>query len=116
MIVLIILLVFSIALNVFLVVYLRWLLKKFAFLSENIGDLLNSVEGFSKHLESIHELETYYGDSTLKNLIEHSQQIVKDVEMYKDIYTMFHDDENISFEKLFERGGLYAEEEFEETK
>jgi hypothetical protein len=29
---------------------------------------------------------------------------------------MFHEDEDIDLEKLFEREGLYAEEEFEETK
>jgi len=116
MITLIILLTLSVGINIFLVVYLRWLLKKFVFLSENIGDLLSSIDGFSKHLESVHELETFYGDVTLKNLINHSQQIVRDVEAYKDIYTMFRDDEDIDLEKLFEREGLYAEEEFEETK
>ena len=117
MIALIILLVLSVALNVFLIIYLRWLLRKFAFLSENIGDLISSVDGFSKHLESVHELETFYGDATLKNLIDHSQQIVKDVEMYKDIYTIFHEDEDMDLEKLFEREGLYATEAFnDETK
>ena len=116
MIILIILLVLSITLNTFFIVYLRWLLKKFSFLSENIGDMLTSISGFSKHLESVYELETFYGDTTLKNLIGHSKQIVKDVEIYKEIYTLFHDDENIDLEKLFEREGLYAEEEFEETK
>tara|TARA_Y100000310_G_C20466804_1_gene708053 strand:+ start:91 stop:441 length:351 start_codon:yes stop_codon:yes gene_type:complete len=116
MIALIILLVLSIALNVFFVVYLRWLLKKLSFLSESIGDLLTSISGFSKHLESIHELETFYGDTALKNLIVHSKQIVRDVEIYKEIYTLFHDDENIDLEKLFEREGLYVEEEFEEIK
>ena len=116
MIILIILLVLSVALNVFLIVYLRWLLRKFAFLSENIGDLISSIDGFSKHLESVHELEAFYGDPTLKNLIVHSQQIVKGVEIYKEIYTMFHEDEDIDLEKLFEREGLYAEEEIEEIK
>ena len=111
MIIIVILLALSVTLNIFLMVYLRWLLRKFAFLSENIGDLLSSVTGFSKHLESVYELETFYGDATLKNLINHSQQIVKDVEIYKEIYTMFHDDEDVSLEKLFEREGLYAEEE-----
>ena len=116
MIILIILLTLSVGINIFLITYLRWLLKKFAFLSENIEDLLSSINGFSKHLESIYELETYYGDSTLKNLIQHSQQIVKGIEIYKDIYTMFQDDEDMDLEKLFEREGLYAEESYEEGK
>ena len=116
MIIIAILLALSVALNIFLMVYLRWLLRKFDFLSENIGDLWSSINGFSKHLESVHELETFYGDATLKNLISHSQQIVKDVEMYKEIYTLFHDYEDESLEKLYEREGLYVEEVFEEAE
>ena len=114
MITLILLLILSVGINIFLMVYLRWILKKMSFLSENIGDMLTSLNAFSVHLESIHQLETYYGDATLKNLIVHSKQIVKDVELYKDIYTLFHDDENVELEKLFEREGLYATEALDE--
>ena len=116
MIALVILLLLSITMNIFFIVYLRWLLKKFAPISEGIGDMLSSMSGFSKHLESIYELETFYGDTTLKNLIRHSRQIVKDVEIYKDIYTLFHDDEDIDLKELFEREGLYDEEEIEEIE
>ena len=113
MIILIILLLLSAAMNAFFIVYLRWLLKKFAPISEGIGDMLSSMTGFSKHLEAIHELETFYGDTTLKNLIHHSKQIVKDVEIYKDIYTLFNEEEDVDLKKIFEREGLYDEEELE---
>jgi len=114
MITLIILLVLSIGINIFLITYLRWVLKKLVFLSENIGDLLSSISAFSKHLEGIHELETYYGDLTLKNLIRHSKQLVKDIEMYEEIYTLFHDEGDIELERIFEKEGTYATENFEE--
>ena len=104
MIALIILLMLSVGINAFFIVYLRWLLKKFAPISENIGDMLASMNGFSKHLESIHELEMYYGDSTLKNLIEHSKRIVKNIEIYKDIYTLFHEDDEEGLLDVFEEG------------
>ena len=116
MIIVITLLVLSVGINMFLVFYLRWILKKMAFLSENVGDLLSSISSFSKHVEAIHELETYYGDTTLKNLIQHSKQIVKDVEIYKDIYALFYDDEDIDLKNIFEREGLYDAEELEETE
>ena len=114
MITLIILLVLSFAINVFFVVYLRWVLKKMSFLSENIGDMLSSMEGFSKHAAAVHELETYYGDTTLKNLIQHSKQIINEIELYKDIYTLFNDEEEVELEMLFEREGLYATEALNE--
>ena len=111
MITLSILLVLSMTVNVFFIIYLRWLLKKFAFLSENIGDMIDSMSTFSSHREAIHELETYYGDTTLGNLIQHSKQVVKDIEIYKDIYTLFNEEGDMELEKLFEREGFYAEEQ-----
>ena len=110
----IILLILSVGINVFLVIYLRWVLRKLAFLSENIGDLLSSVSGFSKHLEGVYELETFYGDATLKNLIQHSKNTVKDIELYKEIYTLFQEEDDVELEKLFEREGLHVEDDSEE--
>ena len=104
MIILIALSMLSVGINVFFIIYLRWLLKKFAPISENIGDMLTSMNGFSKHLESIHELEMYYGEPTLKNLIEHSKRIVKDIEIYKDIYALFHEDDEEDLLDIFEEG------------
>ena len=111
MIVLLILFVLSLGVNVFFVVYLRWLLKKFAFLSENVGDMISSMSDFSDHLESLYQLESFYGDATLENLIQHSKQVVKDVELYKDIYTLFNEENDVELEKLFEREEIYATEE-----
>ena len=101
MITLAMLLMLSVGINVFFIFYLRWLLKKFAPISENMGDMLSSMNNFSKHLESIHALEMYYGEPTLKNLIDHSRGMVKEIELYKDIYTLFHDDEE-DMSELFE--------------
>ena len=114
MIILLLLLVLSVGLNVFLVVYLRWILKKLAFLSENIGDLLSSMNSFSKHVESIHNLETFYGEPVLKNLIEHSKQIVQDIEVYEEIYTLFNENDE-EFLNMIE-DEFNAEQENEEDE
>ena len=66
---------------------------------------------FSSHLEAIHELESYYGDTTLGNLIKHSKQVVREIELYKDIYTLFNEEDEEKLGKLFEREGFYAAEE-----
>tara|TARA_Y100000310_G_scaffold233032_2_gene235871 strand:- start:1718 stop:2074 length:357 start_codon:yes stop_codon:yes gene_type:complete len=113
MIVLLISLVLSLGINVFFVIYVRWLLKKLVFLSENIGDMLSSMSTFSSHLEAVHELESYYGDTTLENLIQHSKQVVEEVEIYKEIYTLFNEKEDAELERLFEREGFYATEQEE---
>ena len=108
MIALSIILVLSLAVNIFFIVYLRWLLTKFAFLSENIGDIISSMSTFSEHLGAIHDLETYYGDTTLENLVQHSKQIVREIEIYKDIYTLFNEENDAELEKLFEKEEEYV--------
>lgn len=116
MIVLILILTLSVAANIFLAIYLRWLLKKLAFLSENIGDMMASMTTFSNHLNAVYGLETYYGDSTLENLMRHSKQVVKDIGLYNEIYTLFSDENEEELEKLFEREGFYGTEESNTTE
>ena len=75
---LIVILTVSAGLNIFFIFYLRWLLKNFTFLSENVYNLLETVETFSNHLSAIYELEMFYGDETLQNLLTHAKQVVEE--------------------------------------
>ena len=90
-----IILIISVALNVFFAFYLRWLLKNFTFLSENTHNLLETIETFTNHLSAVYELEAFYGDETLQNLLTHSRQAVEEIKVYKDIYTITNGDEEI---------------------
>ena len=95
MIELIIILIISIALNIFFFLYTRWLLKNFTFLSENIYNLLEMTETFSDHLSAVYELETFYGDETLQNLLTHAKQVVEEIKVYKDIYTITNSEDEL---------------------
>ncbi len=101
-------LIISIVVNIFFIFYLRWILKNFSFLSENVYNLLETVQAFSDHLSAINELEMYYGDQTIQNLIIHSQQVVSDIELYRDVYTITIDEDKIE--------DVFNEEEAEEEK
>ena len=92
---LIVILTISIGLNIFSAFYLKWLLKNFTFLSENVYNLLEIMETFSNHLSGVYELETFYGDDTLKNLLTHAKQVTKEIEVYKEIYTITNNEEEI---------------------
>ena len=93
--------VVSILLNCFLIWYIRGILTKLLFVSENQQELSNTLVSFSNHLNTIYELETFYGDETLAALIEHMKSVVEAVEEYESIYTLTEGEE----------GELYAEEE-----
>ena len=62
-------------------------------------NILETVENFSGHLSAIYELETFYGDETLQNLLKHSRQVVDEIKMYKDVYTLTN--EEIEIEDYF---------------
>ena len=59
----------SLLLSVFFVWYIRNLVSRLRFISENLSDLVDETISFRDHLESIHELEMFYGDETLSGLI-----------------------------------------------
>ncbi len=91
--VLVIICLVSVPLNVLFVWYIRKMLQKLLFISDNMSDLLRTLSAFSSHLEQLHEMEMYYGDETLAHLIRHSKAVVKYVEEYKSIYALLEDED-----------------------
>lgn len=85
-------LVLSVGLNALLLWYIRQTLKRLLFASENFAWLMSSIRDFSEHLQSLHELEMFYGDTTLGHLIEHSKQLVEDMKSFEEIYTLLEDE------------------------
>tara|TARA_Y100000310_G_scaffold226675_1_gene228824 strand:- start:3195 stop:3509 length:315 start_codon:yes stop_codon:yes gene_type:complete len=84
----------SIILNCALIWYIKGILTKLLFVSENQQDLSNALVSFSNHLNTIYELETFYGDETLAALIEHMKLVVEAVEEYESIYTLTEEEED----------------------
>ena len=85
-------LILSVALNGLLLWYVRQTLRRLLFASENFAWLMSSIRNFSEHLQSLHELEMFYGDTTLGHLIEHSKQLVEDMKNFEEIYTLLEDE------------------------
>jgi hypothetical protein len=83
----------SIIINIFFIWYVYKLLKKLVFISDNIEDFLEILEDYSSHIESVYNMETYYGDATIEKLLEHSKEVVNEVKGYKDIYELIYDNE-----------------------
>ena len=83
-----IILTFSILINVFLALYLRDVLAKLLFVSENLGDLDQMIINFNSHLASVYELETFYGDDTLRHLLEHVGDLSEQLQEFEDIFSL----------------------------
>ena len=53
--------------------YNRQLLSRISFISNNLDDLIQLISNYREHLRSVYEMETFYGDETLKFLLNHLQ-------------------------------------------
>jgi len=81
-------LVLSITANVVAFWYIRKLLTRFLFISQNLGDLVEVITIYRNHIKNVYSLEMYYGDETLKALISHTVSLSELLEDYEDIYSI----------------------------
>ena len=65
----------SIVANVVLVRLASWQSKDLTIISDNVGDLVEIVESYRTHLKKVYELDSFYGDETLKGLMEHTNAL-----------------------------------------
>ena len=70
-------LILSLVFNVIMGWYIGQLIKRFLNVSEDLDGFFDSLGEFSEHLEVINKMETYYGDTTLQNLVRHSGDVVQ---------------------------------------
>lgn len=83
-----IVLAISITANIFMFWYIRNLLSKMLFISENLGDLTSMIEAYSEHLKGVYSLDMYHGDETIQFLMSHTTSLVEMLEEYEDIYSI----------------------------
>ena len=81
-------LILSIVGNIFAIWYIRKLLAKVLFVSQNLTDLVDLLTTYRNHLQRLFQLEMYYGDETMKFLIKHTRSLLDVLEDYSDIYLM----------------------------
>ena len=72
--------IISSLLNMLLFLYVRWLLKTITAINQDIETLTSMLSEFSAHVKGLYELEMFYGDETLKSLLDHSKRLVDAIE------------------------------------
>ena len=78
----------SVALNGVLLWYIRKMLGKLLSVSDNMGNLVEDLASYQNHLQQLYEMEMYYGEPSIKNLILHSKQIIEHVKEFNDVYNL----------------------------
>lgn len=84
------LLILSFITNVFLCWFLYRFLQRHSFLVSLVEDIQFKIDYFSKHLEGLYELEVFYGEPTIQNLIEHSKLLLTSFDAFNKDYDVFN--------------------------
>ena len=79
-----IVLTISLVFNGLMYWYSRQLTQKLSFIYDNIGDVSELITNYRAHLKSVYSMEMFYGDETLKFLIDHTRSISDVLEDYED--------------------------------
>jgi hypothetical protein len=71
--------------------YVRGLLKVMYQMTVDVQQMQDKMIEFSKHLDNIYEMEMFYGDETLKYLINHSKEVVDSINRFKNLFEIEND-------------------------
>ncbi len=95
----------SLGFNVFLFMYARMAIVRLLAFSEELGDLQQMVNAFANHVSDVYGLEMFYGDETLKSLMEHAVSFREQIDTFEYIYSLTEQEvpENTEDEKEEEK-------------
>ena len=83
-----ILLLISVFFNVGLVLYTRGAIVRLLSVSEELGDLQEMINSFAAHTSSVYGMEMFYGDETLRSLMNHAISFNEQLETFEYIYSL----------------------------
>lgn len=78
-------LIMSLIVNVFALWYIRGLIGRLTWVSQNISDLVQIINIYRTNLETVYKLEQFYGDEQIRSLLEHTISLLEILEEYKDV-------------------------------
>ena len=94
-----VLLAISIVVNILFLFYVRWLFTEIAKNNEDIRIINTELQLFDEHLNTIYELEMFYGDETLKSLLDHGREISGMLRDFDTILDLDEDEERLEDEE-----------------
>jgi len=76
----------SIACFLLMVWYASQLLQRFRYISENSSSLLEIIKNYKDHLQKVYDLPMFYGDDTLRGLLQHTKDLAQDLDDLSEIF------------------------------
>jgi hypothetical protein len=82
---LIIALLVSLGCNLVGFYYIRDILGRLGWLTQNLANLGDLIRGFQTHIKGVYELEKFYGDDDIKLLVQHTSDLIEVMEDYLEV-------------------------------
>ena len=82
---LIISLLISLGCNLIGFYYVRDILGRLGWLTQNLANLSDLIRGFQIHIKGVYELEKFYGDDDIKLLVQHTSDLIEVMEDYLEV-------------------------------
>lgn len=74
--------------------YIRGLLGVMYQMTIDVQQMEDKMVEFSKHLDNVYEMEMYYGDEILSQLVRHSKEVVDSINQFKNLFEIENDTTN----------------------
>ena len=105
-----IVLIISLAVNVFLGWYASRILQKFVFISDNISDLFLTTKAFHVFVKNMYSMDSFHGEPIIQELVLRIKEVNEEMSNFREIFEYTIDAE---LEQELEEA-LNAEEEEQE--
>ena len=74
--------------------YVKGLLRVMYQMTVDVQQMEDKMVEFSKHLDNVYEMEMFYGDETLGQLIRHSKEVVDSISKFRNLFEIENDTTN----------------------
>ena len=81
--------------DIAIVWYIREMLIRFNALSQGFEDINSVLDEYSKHVKDVSEMEAYFGDEVILNLLRHSTDTKKYLEEYRVLFSLDEEEGNL---------------------
>ena len=78
----------SLILNGILAWYIRKLINQFKDAIGSVSEIQSLMDEYLGHIKTISEMETYYGDVTIENLLKHTKDMVDNLKLAGDRFSL----------------------------
>ena len=74
--------------------YVIGLLRVMYQMTVDVQQMEDKMVEFSKHLDNVYEMQMFYGDETLGQLIRHSKEVVDSISKFRNLFEIENDKTN----------------------